>query len=76
MKLPELPQPNVREGFKNCKHGWQYDGPFDGPGRDDCVIVRCCMNCGRREMAVTRKFVLAKGDYALDEHYTGMIGKD
>jgi len=70
----ELPKPNIQKGFKSCKHGWQYEGPIEGQGRDNSVVVRCCMNCGRREMATTRPFVLAKGDYALDDHYQGMIG--
>ncbi len=66
----------TQKGFSDCRHTWQYaDGVIDGDGgKDNVVVIRCCANCGRREMASTKPFALAKGDYALDEHYQGLTG--
>ena len=56
-------------GFKACRHSWQYEGPIAGQGVNNTVIVRCCMNCGRRAEDAERWQTVS--DYALCKSGTG-----
>ena len=54
---------------KEHKHYWFHPHSIiDGKKENEIRVVRYC-GCGKRQMAIVKKWVKARGDYALDEHY-------
>ena len=66
---------NLSQTKKPCDHYWNYPSAIiSGPTRTSTVIVRKCLQCKRKEMAVVTggMWKQAAGDYKREEHYDGL----
>ena len=51
------------------KHYWFYPHTIiEGKNSNETRVVRYC-KCGKKQMSIITKWIAARGDYLLPEHY-------